>query len=222
MQKQQSFQFHFSNTPYAMDNFIVSSSNREAYNYVTGWPSWHNNVALIYGDHGSGKTHLTAIWEVMTSAHRLTSDVIYNHEKLPEFQPQQCFIVEDIENISDESALFHLYNALRESQCWLFLTATQPPNRLDIALPDLYSRLNSVMSIGVNTPDDELLQQLYVKLFSDKQLMIAPESVQFLLNHYGRSFSEVNNNVERLDREALSRKKGITIPLIRECLGKNT
>ncbi len=70
----------------------------------------------------------------------------------------------------------------------------------------------------IGQPDDELLGGVLVKLFSDRQVRIRPEVVSFLLSRMERSFDAANVLVEKLDRQALSRKRPITVPFVRSVL----
>ena len=49
------------NKIYLKEDFYVSPSNQEAYNFVNSWPRWVKKIANIFGPHGSGKTHLASI-----------------------------------------------------------------------------------------------------------------------------------------------------------------
>ena len=53
---------------YFKKDFYVSESNQEAYNFVDSWPKWIKKIVNIYGDHGSGKTHLSSILQEKTKS----------------------------------------------------------------------------------------------------------------------------------------------------------
>ena len=48
---------------YLREDFYVSSSNQEAYDFVNSWPKWFKRIVNIYGPTGSGKTHLATIFK---------------------------------------------------------------------------------------------------------------------------------------------------------------
>ena len=45
-----------------LQDFIVSSSNQIAYDYIQKWPEWSGNLIFLVGESGVGKTHLANIW----------------------------------------------------------------------------------------------------------------------------------------------------------------
>ena len=53
---------------YEKDDFLVSDSNKEAYKLINRWPNWSSRKIIIFGDSGTGKTHLSRIWQKKTSA----------------------------------------------------------------------------------------------------------------------------------------------------------
>ena len=43
---------------YLKEDFYVSSSNQDAYDFINKWPKWIKRTVNIFGPAGSGKTHL--------------------------------------------------------------------------------------------------------------------------------------------------------------------
>ena len=43
-------------------DFFVSSNNFSAYKLIESWPKWPGKKLNIFGESGSGKTHLTKIF----------------------------------------------------------------------------------------------------------------------------------------------------------------
>ena len=56
------FKFPFK-TKYYEQDFYVSQNNFSAYKLIESWPNWPGKWLNIFGDHGSGKTHLSKILE---------------------------------------------------------------------------------------------------------------------------------------------------------------
>ena len=59
---QLTFKFPFSKKFYEQDYF-VSSNNFSAFKLIEDWPNWPGRWLNIFGEKGSGKTHLTKILE---------------------------------------------------------------------------------------------------------------------------------------------------------------
>ena len=52
---------------YKKEDFYVSSSNEEAYDFINSWPKWIKRIVNIFGPSGSGKSHLANIFKNKTS-----------------------------------------------------------------------------------------------------------------------------------------------------------
>ena len=57
---QLTFKFPFK-TKYFEQDFYVSSNNFSAYRLIESWPNWSSKWLNIFGEPGSGKTHLSKI-----------------------------------------------------------------------------------------------------------------------------------------------------------------
>ena len=59
---------------YKKEDFYVSPSNHEAYNYINSWPKWIKRIINIFGPPGSGKSHLASILKSKTSCMKIDSN----------------------------------------------------------------------------------------------------------------------------------------------------
>ena len=50
-----------SHQAFKKEDFYVSKSNQQAYDFITSWPKWIKRIVNIYGPAGSGKSHLASI-----------------------------------------------------------------------------------------------------------------------------------------------------------------
>lgn len=178
------------------EDFMIAPSNQAAVGWIDRWPDWPAPALILYGPPASGKTHLGAVWET-TSGQKFIDDIdtwIGQAEK--------------------EEELFHLYNIAKEEQTSLLLAANSAPQSWQFTLPDLASRLKAAPSVGIEPPDDTLLAVMLVKLFHDRQLSVGTEVINYILPRIERSYHAARDLVEKADRTALSRRQGITVPLI--------
>jgi chromosomal replication initiation ATPase DnaA len=67
-------------------------------------------------------------------------------------------------------------------------------------------------------PDDALLRALLVKLFSDRQLAVDENLINFLAVRIERSFAAARTVVARLDHEAMRQQRPLTRALAAELL----
>ena len=57
-----------SHQAYKKEDFYVSPSNQEAYDFINSWPKWIKRTVNIFGPSGSGKSHLASILKSKTSS----------------------------------------------------------------------------------------------------------------------------------------------------------
>lgn len=201
------------------DDFLVTSSNQEAVAWIDRWPDWHSPVLVIHGPAACGKSHLSDVWALQASADVWAIDDVISDKEMA----NNAALVIDradllIGDVEAETKLFHLYNMAKEHQGSILMTMARPPSQLDFCIPDLSSRLRSSQAVGIQAPDDVLLSAVIVKLFNDRQMKISPEVLNYILPRMDRSFDAARTLVERADALAMSKKKGISIPLIRDLL----
>jgi chromosomal replication initiation ATPase DnaA len=195
-------------------DFVVSSSNEEAFYLVEREAIWPTHAAAIIGPSGCGKSHLGQAWAAQNQG------VVFTPEMdVATLQASSYVLVEDVEKASySEEQLFHLFNWTRENGGKLLFTAEKAPNLWDISLPDLVSRFATLTVGRISEPDDELLTVLLVKLFSDRQMQVDMTVIGYALPRIERSFSAAQSFVERLDQAALAGKTKVSRKLAKNCL----
>ncbi|MBE6459312.1 MAG: hypothetical protein E7010_05870 [Alphaproteobacteria bacterium] len=208
------------------EDFFVAPCNIEAVEMIDRWPNWPHFAICIYGSEGCGKSHLANVFASNVSAHdnypyRIpcvqAKDIkLDSPHKL--FAQHRCLIVENLCRKINYEAMFHLYNLYRNEGGFILFTSQIAPARMNISLPDLQSRLNIMPSLEIKDPDDELLSCLLVKLFSDRQIFITPEQINFIVSNMQRSFAYARKLVKETDRISLSLKRAVSIPIIKEAM----
>ena len=192
-----------------VEDFLVSNSNHAAVALVDRWPDWPVGAAVICGPSGSGKSHLANVWRLKSGAHLATPADVHL-ANVPELASASALVVEDIGSVTDEQALFHLLNLVREQRLAMLLTTSVAPGDMDIPLPDLRSRLKALPLATIEGPDDALLRAVLVKLFADRQLTIDPQVIAYILVRMERSMQGASRLVAEADRQALVLKRGVT------------
>jgi len=213
---------------YEKDDFLVSSSNKEAYKLIDRWPKWPSRKIIIYGDTGTGKTHLSNIWQKKTSASVLNLNKFKKIRFDNFFLKKKSFIIENISNFFDkinksekehlEKHLLHFYNLIEEKKGYLILTASNSPKFWGISLPDLKSRILSSINVKIKKPDDELLSSVLIKLFLDKQILIDKKIIKFIVYRSERSLTNLQKIVNKIDKQSLITKKKININFVRKLI----
>ncbi|HLO77378.1 MAG TPA: DnaA/Hda family protein [Magnetospirillum sp.] len=203
------------------DDFLVAPCNAEAVAWLERWPDWSGHALAVFGPPGSGKSHLLAAF---ASHHRLGQVVSASADRLTvEAVPKlvvhaSVVIVDDLDRLADETALFHLWNLTKETGRWLLLAGRMAPARQPVSLPDLRSRLSATPAVGIGAPDDSLLAAILVKQFADRQLRIGEDVVAYVLGRMERSFAAARQVVDALDKASLARRRPVTVPLARAVL----
>ena len=192
------------------EDFFVSASNAAAVDLIDRWPDWQHWAALVVGPQGAGKSHLAHVWQRRSGAATVTGDSL-GEDAIGALQTSRALVVEDIDRgIADQKLLFHLLNVAREHKLSILLTSRQAPGELDIALPDLRSRLRAAPLIRIEAPDEALLRAVLVKLFADRQLTVEPHVIEYIALHIERSMQAANDVVAVIDRTALALQRRVT------------
>ena len=199
---------------FEIEDFIVSDSNEVASKLVQSWPNWPAKVVALVGPASSGKSHLARAWAADVGA------VIYGADmSASELTPGKPILAEDLDTQGrTDDEIFHLLNWAKEISSYLLITTQQHPNRWLVTLPDLRSRLATVLVGEILQPDDKLLMLLMAKLFSDRQLQVDMTVLTYAVARIERSFSAVYAFVARVDAAALAGKRKITRALAKSCL----
>ena len=201
-------------------DFLVAPCNRDAVALLDRWPDWPGPALVVHGPEGCGKTHLTHVWRAQSGAVAIAREAL-TPDAVPDLLGgARAALVEDADRGVDEQALLHLHNLLADGNGHLLLTAGISAAGWGVALPDLGSRLGAAMGVAVGAPDDALIGGVLVKHFADRQLIVEPAVVTFLLARMERSFAAARALVAALDTAALAGKRKITVPLAREVLGR--
>lgn len=201
------------------DDLIVSDRLTAAVAIVDRWPQWPSPVVILAGPTGSGKTHLARIWAERVGA--VTVDVTNPNSTAIETAARGPVLIEDIDRAGfDETALFHLINTVREHGTAALITTRLWPAGWNVTLPDLASRLKAATVVEIGEPDEDLLAQVLVKLFADRQIAIDDKVVFWLVARMERSLAAARQIVTRLDQLALARGSRITRGLAAEVLAE--
>ncbi|HEY5955179.1 MAG TPA: DnaA/Hda family protein, partial [Polyangiaceae bacterium] len=166
---------------FTFENFIVGNSNELAYaaaHAAAGGGGVRYNPLFIAGGTGLGKTHLVhAIAQqvlierpmarvIYVSAERFTNEFIValQHRKMDEFRNRyrshcDVLLVDDIQFLAGreqtQEEFFHTFNALREADRQIVVTADKYPQQLQRMPERLVSRFTSGLVADVQVPQLE-------------------------------------------------------------------
>jgi chromosomal replication initiation ATPase DnaA len=185
------------------DDFVKGDCNRDSLAAVVAWPDWPQVPTLLVGPEGSGKSHLVGIWSALSGA-TIVQAVNLTEADCSPGAPRGPIAVEDVER-APEKALFHLLNRAREYDAPVLLTTRDERIVETIGLADLGSRLRAARPLRIMRPDDVFLLKVLAKLFSDRQLPISPQLLEYLVRRMERTYAAAAELVSRMDEMALSK-----------------
>lgn len=198
------------------DDLLISDPLTAAVSIIDAWPHWPSPVVVLTGPAGSGKSHLAAIWREKSGAAVIRPATGSDAAAMAAQGP---VLFEDADRAGfDDTELFHVINSVRQHGTSLLMTARLWPMGWNVALPDLKSRLKAATVVEIGEPDEDLLGQIIIKLFADRQLAIDEKVVAYIVRRMERSLAAANDIVDRLDLLALSRGTRITRALAAEVL----
>jgi len=199
------------------EDFYVSPSNKQAYDFMNSWPKWVRRTVNIFGPPGSGKTHLTSILKNKTTVLFIESNKL-NDKIFFEFKTKEVLVVENLnENIS-EKLLFSLWNTAMQDNKFLLFTSIKPIPTFKFKMLDLRSRFKDIVTIGLNLPGDDLISVILSKNFSDKQIIVEKKHIEYIVKRIDRSYEKISQFVLTLDKYSLKKREPFTLKMIKEVL----
>jgi len=216
---QLTFKFPFSKKFYENDYF-VSKNNFSAFKLIDSWPNWPGKWLNIFGEQGSGKTHLSKILEKKIKKTKLINANNINDKIIGELNKFDCLIIDEFKNNINENLLYSILNQLKQLDSFILINSETSINKVNLKLEDLKSRINSFVFIGIELPTDDLLRVIITKTLSDKQIIISPKLTDFIINNVERSYEKMVKFIKDLDELSLSTGKSININLIKKVLKK--
>ena len=214
---QLTFQFPFSKKYFEQD-FFVSTNNFSAFKLIESWPNWPGKWLNIFGENGSGKTHLSKILEKKYKKTKLIDARNVSNKIIEDLNILDCLIIDNFENNIDEDLFYSILNQSKLLENYILINSRVSINKNNFILKDLISRVKSFIFIGIELPTDDLLKVFISKILSDKQISINPKLLNFIINNVERSYEKMFKFLKELDELSLSTGKSININLIKKVL----
>ena len=211
------FKFPFK-TKYYEQDFYVSSNNFSAYRLIESWPKWPGKWMNVFGAKGSGKTHLSKILEKKINKVKILDAEKISDETILELNKLDCLIIENYNENIKENLFYSILNQSKQLDNFIVLNSADTIKNKSFKLPDLKSRVNSFINIGISLPTDDLLQVIITKTFSEKQININPKISDYIIKNVERSYEKMFKFLKDVDELSLSSGKSININLIKKVL----
>lgn len=200
--------------PPAEAGFVVSDCNRAAEAMLAGWPNAVGGVLALCGPAGSGKSHLARLWAERVGALPLDGVEAALADPL-ELEGRPVLL--DRAQDADDETLFHLINLAQGPGGALLLVSRAAPTAWKVDLPDLRSRLDAVVTVPLETPDDAVMAAILAARFAERSIAAPRDAIDYLVKRIDRSAEAAAAVVDRLD----TLHRPVTRALARQVLEEN-
>ena len=210
--------FNFNNTKnFFEENLIRDTSNSNVLNFLDKFPNWETKLINIVGEKKSGKSFILQLFRKKNQFNYI------NNKEDFEKKYDELFLVDKL--ILDgfqinEDKFFSLINHFILHKKYLIISSREPLTMLEIKLLDLKSRLKEFLLIEIQNPSDDLIYSLILKYFSDNQIVIKKNLVEYIVKKIDRSYSSIEKFLIKLNDQSIIKKKKIDYKLINEVLNE--
>lgn len=184
---------------------------------------------FMAGPLGSGRTHL------LIAACQAAIDVGRTAQYLPlaglrgsradairGMAGSDVLAIDDIDSVAGEAdaehALFDTFNRYRAEGCTLLFAAAGAPVSLDIALPDLRSRLGSLTQALLKPLGDAERRSVLREQAGARGIELDDVVLDWLFAHHARDLGTLLDLLDTLDRASLAAQRRVTVPFLRNLL----
>ena len=209
------------NPKYTFDTFVVGEYNRLAYASAletSEEPGRRYNPLFIYGDTGTGKTHLLhAIGHIVkakglnilvASAEQFTNQFItaLKNNRIDDFHRKfrstDFLLLDDVQFLSGKAqtqeCLVHIFNDLYENNCQIVVTCDRPPKAISSVTKKLRSRLEWGLVADLGLPDLETRLAILKVKAKQLNMSIPPEVLRFLATQFQHNIRELEGALNRV------------------------
>ena len=203
------------------ENFIISKCNESAINLIDNTEFWQGKkkinsipAALIFGPNGSGKTHVSNIFQEYNDSIYLS---YLKPNDLELIEKGSNFIVDNFVPSTNypSELVMHFLNQVTYNEGSILFLSRSSAFEMDWKLDDLNSRIRSLLACEIKLPDDLLLYTFMIKYADEKKLILNDNQCLYILERLKRNFESVINFINNLDVISLETKKKVTYKNIR-------
>ena len=115
-----------------------------------------------------------------------------NEKTFLKFKTKEALILENLNEKISEKLLFTIWNIALQDNKYFLITSAKPINSYNFKMNDLVSRVNSILSIGIQLPSDDLISVILAKNFSDKQIKVEKKHIDYIIKRIDRSYEKIS------------------------------
>jgi DnaA-homolog protein len=130
-------------------------------------------------------------------------------------------LIDDIEYLNPElqAGMCHQFNELQSSGTTLIVTSSAPPAALDFNLPDLKSRMESGLSLKIESLKEDELKTALMMHAKHMGLALDEKIYEFLLKRLERNLGTLTQSLKKIADYSLIARRPVTTAMIKEVLG---
>lgn len=183
----------------------------------------------LWGRPGTGKSHLLqAVCTCAQDNYRTAAYIPF--AQLDEFTPEllhgleslDLVCIDDLGRIAGrnewETALFHLFNRMREANRSMIFAARQGPLEIALGLQDLKSRLSWDLGYYLTPLDDESVAIALKQRAGARMFDLPDEVVSYIVSRVARDTHNLFRLLDQLDDASLASQKKLTIPFVKRLI----
>ena len=223
--------------PPTFDNFVAGDNNVEALASLRGLidaggghadhakpargigSATGSRFVYLWGLPASGRSHLLHALASATQAARVLTPL----SGLPDFDHDpsiRLWLVDDCDRLdaARQASVFHLFNTIQtEAGAAMVSTGSSAPMQLPV-IPELATRLGWGLVFQLHRLSDQDIARALAVTLAERGVTASTDLIPWLMTRTARDLGQLRAMIDRLDRFALTRKRAITVPLVREFL----
>jgi hypothetical protein len=177
-------------------SLLMTAANADAVALLRDWRRWPGPATLLVGPPRSGRSLAGRLFAAESGG----------------------VLVDDADRV-EETLLFNLWNAARDSGQPLLLIAREAPPLWEVALPDLRTRLATAAIARIRAPDEAIAAALIAHGLERAGSAFAPGLPEFVARRVTRCYETLDRVVGALNAESLASGRKLSIASARSRLG---
>ncbi|MCC5864140.1 MAG: hypothetical protein JJU31_03370 [Wenzhouxiangella sp.] len=203
------------------DNFVAGSNQATVELLAQGLES--GNWYFLAGPAGSGRSHLLSA--TFTDRLGRGETALFLALSLPanvgllDQACADCILLDDIDALAgQDEAEIRLFNALNRWRAERSTVLMSGASRQGFTLPDLRSRLGQAARLTIKPLEEPDLRTLIARLAAEYEVLLGRGAADYLLTRGARSAASIARLIEQLSSRALTERRTLSVPMIREAL----
>jgi DnaA family protein len=185
-------------------------------------------VLYLWGDSGSGKTHLLDACCSATQIAATKSLYVSLKQgfeefgKLREVDDDTLVCIDDLEQIAGseeaQNIILSLYEKITIGTGAIVASGTGPLSSMGLELKDLESRLSSGGTFNIYALDDDEKRKALKLRASKRGFTLDDNVIEFIMSHYRRDTKSLFALLDKMDSASLQAQRKITVPFVKRLL----